>query len=88
MGNQTGGAGFAQAMIWFRPEASEAIERAGYDPRRRELHIVFDGGRRYAYLDVAPDLFEALRTAESAGAFVNRRIKPNHRFRELEPARR
>ncbi len=75
-------------MIWFRPEDSTAIERAGYDSRRRELHVVFDGGRRYAYLNVPPEAFEALRAAESAGAFVNLEIKPAYVFRELERARR
>ena len=75
-------------MLWHRPADSTAIERAGYDPRRRELHVVFDGGRRYAYLGVPPETFEALRAAESAGAFVNREVKPAYRFRELESARR
>ena len=75
-------------MLWYRPEDSTAIERAGYDARRRELHVVFDGGRRYAYLDVPPETFEALKAADSAGAFVNLEIKPAYGFRELESARR
>ena len=75
-------------MIWYRPEDSTAIGRAGYDTRHRELQVVFDGGRRYAYLDVPPEAFAALRAADSAGAFVNREIKPAYRVRELGSVRR
>jgi hypothetical protein len=73
---------------WFTPEDSTAVERAGYDPVRRELRVVFAGDREYAYLKVPPTVFEELRRAPSVGQFVNWSVKPFYRYREVEPVRR
>ena len=69
---------------WYTPPDSEAIERAGYDPDRHELHVVFAGGRRYRYDDAPPDLFARLKRAPSAGQFVNWEVKPHYRFEEAK----
>jgi hypothetical protein len=71
----------------FRFHGSTAVERARYHPESRTLDIWYVGGDRYSYFDVPPKTFEQLCSAPSAGEFVNRRIKPAHRY-ELERRRR
>ena len=66
---------------------STAVERARYDEASRTLDLWYVGGDRYSYLGVPPDVYEALVTAASAGAFVNERIKPNYRH-QIEERRR
>lgn len=59
---------------------SSAVESVGYDERTRTLEIQYAGDRVYRYLDVPPRTYELLLRADSIGAFVNRRVKPYHRF--------
>jgi KTSC domain len=66
---------------------SRAIDRATYDPDARTLDIWYAGGDRYCYFDVPQGVFEQLRTAASAGEYVNHWIKPRFRH-EIEPRRR
>ncbi|MFL6845137.1 MAG: KTSC domain-containing protein [Allosphingosinicella sp.] len=66
---------------------SSAIDRAAYEDEERTLDIWYAGGDRYRYFDVAMEMYRALCSAPSAGEFVNREIKPNHRF-EIEARRR
>jgi len=73
---------------WLRVEGSDAVEEVGYDPARRELRVVFAGGREYAYSRVPPEEVQALLGAESVGQFVNWRIKPVYRCREVAPRHR
>ncbi len=63
------------AFDWILTD-SEAVERFGYAPRTRELHVVFTGGRHYVYRGVPEALFKGLIEAESIGQFLNARIKP------------
>ena len=76
-------------MEWFTPSDSAAVRRAGYDFQRRELHIVYDDGREYAYQDVPVTVFRHLREVDrsghSVGQFVNWVIKPVFRdWREVD----
>ena len=76
-------------MEWFTPSDSTAVKRAGYDPARRELHIVYENDREYAYrrvpLTVFHHLLEIDRAGHSVGQFVNWVIKPIFReYREVE----
>lgn len=59
--------------------ASSAIDAVAYDAERRRLGVRFRGGGSYLYHDVSPEDFERLKSAPSAGEFVNLFIKPNHR---------
>lgn len=70
------------------PVESSAVESVGYDPRTRTLEIEYAGDRVYRYFDVPPRTYELLLHAESVGAFVNRRVKPYHRFLPAAPRRR
>jgi lysyl-tRNA synthetase class 2 len=51
------------------------IERALFDEASRELTICFKAGRKYIYSDVPRAVFDALKTAASAGAYFNACIK-------------
>lgn len=67
--------------------ASSALERVAYNPAAGELSVWFTGGRRYIYAGVPAELYRALCAAESAGAFVNARIKGRFACRS-DPRRR
>ena len=71
-----------EAMRASVPVDSSALDAVGYDPRRRVLHVAYKGGREYAYLDVPPDVYDALLQADSKGRFVNEVVKPRYRFEE------
>jgi len=68
---------------------SSLIDRAVFDDAAGELTLCFKAGRNYIYSDVPRAVFDALKSAASAGTFFNRRIKgrfpcrpdPPHRFR-------
>jgi hypothetical protein len=69
--------------------ASSAIASVRYDPATQILEVEFHSGRVYQYFDVAAEELDALRQADSIGAYFNREIKPRHRVREItEPRRR
>lgn len=66
---------------------SSAITRAAYDEAEATLDIWYKGGDRYRYFGVSAETFEALLSAPSAGEYVNRHIKDEHRF-EIEERRK
>jgi len=66
------------------PVGSSSLSSVGYDPERSILELEFRGGRIYQYFAVPRRIFEELMTAASAGAFVNRCIKPRFPFRRVD----
>ena len=62
---------------------SSAIAIATYDSDERTLDLQFCEGNNYRYFNVPQFVFEALRTAESAGAFWNS-VKQNYRYQQLD----
>jgi hypothetical protein len=66
---------------------SSAIARAGHDFGTKTLRLEYTNGKRYDYFDVPRHIYEELLDAESAGEFVNRVIKPNYDYSEVEPVR-
>jgi hypothetical protein len=67
--------------------ASSAIDRAAYDDERLTLDLWYAGGDRYRYFAVPIEVYRTLRSAPSAGEYVNREIKPRFRC-EIEARRR
>lgn len=57
-----------------------------YDPESRRLAVEFTTGRRYAYLDVPPDVADALGAAFSKGRYFNTHIRDAYDFVELVSA--
>ena len=67
--------------------ASSAIARIAYDEDEKVLSIWFRETGRYLYHGVPRAIYDALRSAPSAGRYFNECIK--RRFRcEPDPARR
>ncbi len=62
------------------PVESSSIHSIGYDPATAILELEFHAGAVYQYFMVPPSTFEALRSAPSIGAFVNRHIRPRFRY--------
>lgn len=62
---------------------SSNVEAVGYDAAAREIYVRFLGGRTYAYGEATERTFEELRSADSVGSYLNRVVKPNHRYREV-----
>lgn len=54
---------------------SAMIDRALFDEGSQELTICFKEGRKYIYSGVPRAVFDALKTAASAGAYFNQCIK-------------
>jgi len=59
---------------------SSSLASVGYDPRSRTLEVEFRIGRVYRYFDVPPARYRGLLDAESAGRFLNTRIKGVYRY--------
>jgi hypothetical protein len=63
---------------------SEAVRSIGYDEDEWVLQVRFNNGKLYNYFRVPPREFQALRAAESIGAYLNREIKPYYEFEEAD----
>ena len=67
------------------PVESTALATAGYSKKLRALEIEFRNGAIYRYLEVEPDLYEALLKAPSKARFYDQNIR--HRYRSLHVRR-
>lgn len=64
---------------------SSNIRKIGHDAARKVLAIEFTSGQTYEYQDVAPDVFEKMRTAESVGKFFFGNIKTGgYKYAKME----
>jgi lysyl-tRNA synthetase class 2 len=59
---------------------SSVIRSFAYHPAERRLDIEFVSGRVYGYLDVPPELVEAMRRSFSKGEFFNAHIRDRFDF--------
>jgi hypothetical protein len=62
---------------------SSAIREVHYDASHRHLFVTFKNGRRYAYFDAPPELYERFLHAPSRGEFFNAEVRDRYRFREV-----
>jgi hypothetical protein len=60
---------------------STALTTVGYSKHLRALEIEFRNGAIYRYLDVAPDVYDALLEARSKARFYDQNIR--HKYRSL-----
>ncbi len=63
---------------------SSTLEAVRYESQRGLLEIEFKNGKRYRYHDVPELVYRQLLAADSAGKFLNTRIKPMYRFSQVE----
>jgi hypothetical protein len=68
------------------PVQSSSIRAVGYDEGREVLYIRFIDGDLYEYYEVPTSEVIDLFQAESIGWFVNKRIKPQYKYRKLKAA--
>ncbi len=67
--------------------SSSVIDRVAYDDHAGTLSIWFRETGRYVYFDVPRAIYDALRSAPSAGRYFNECIKRRYRC-TFDPARR
>lgn len=60
----------------MHPVESSQIESIGHDGTH--LHVKFKSGGTYRYEDVPVEKFEAAKSAESIGRFLNQHVKGKH----------
>ncbi|HEV2806046.1 MAG TPA: KTSC domain-containing protein [Chthoniobacterales bacterium] len=63
------------------PVESTAVATVGYSKKLHALEIEFRNGAIYRYLDVDPEIYEALLKAESKARFYDDNIR--HKYRSL-----
>jgi len=62
---------------------SSVIRFYRYDPKQKELELVFVSGRRYRYHDVPGETYSAMRLAFSKGEFFNAHVRDQFRHTRL-----
>ena len=67
------------------PVESTALATVGYSKRLRALEIEFRNGAIYRYLDVAPDVYDALLEARSKARFYDQNIRRKYRSLHVRP---
>ncbi len=71
-------------MEMYPMHRSKALDSAGYDPATRTLRVRFRHGGLYDYLDVPPEIFEALISSDHPRTEWGTRIRATYAFRHLE----
>jgi hypothetical protein len=61
------------------PVESSALAAVGYGRRLRALEIEFRNGAVYRYLEVAPEVYQALLAAPSKARFYDHNIRGKYR---------
>lgn len=75
--------GTSSTVVEMHPVHSEAIVAAGYDARSRVLAVRFESGGSYEYLDVEPELYDELLSAQPhPWSRIGERVKA-HPFRRV-----
>jgi lysyl-tRNA synthetase class 2 len=59
---------------------SAVIRYFRYSAASKELHVVFQSGRRYTYQDVPEKVFLAMKAAFSKGEYFNEHVRNQYRF--------
>ena len=67
------------------PVESTALAAVGYSKKLRALEIEFRNGAIYRYVDVAPDVYDALISARSKARFYDANIRHKYRSFHVRP---
>ncbi len=62
----------------FKPEQSAIIDEVRYNKGNQKLYVKFTSGEVYRYDGVSTSKYVWFRSADSAGEFFSRNIKPNY----------
>lgn len=71
-----------QMEIKLTPDSSQ-IKSIGYSAEDKVFEIIYKNDAKYHYYDVAPELWEQAKQAESIGKFCHANIK-NHQYKRIE----
>jgi hypothetical protein len=63
---------------------SSVVARMNYDAPSSTLRIVYVSGMVYDYKNVPPEVYEAMRTSDSKGSYLNRNIKGHYKFKKIK----
>jgi hypothetical protein len=63
---------------------SSVVANMIYNPDTSVLRVIFVSGSIYDYLDVPPEVYEAMRTSGSKGIYLNRQIKKNYKYKKIQ----
>jgi KTSC domain len=66
------------------PVESSAIATVGYSKKLRALEIEFRNGSIYRYLEVPPDVYQALLTASSKARYYDENIRHKYRSQHVK----
>jgi hypothetical protein len=67
------------------PVESTALATVGYSKRLRALEIEFRNGAIYRYLEVTPDVYDALLHARSKAQFYDQNIRRKYHSLHVRP---
>jgi len=62
---------------------SSLIKEGWFDPKEKELTILFAVGKKYVYYGVTKETWEELYNSESAGQYFTKNIKGKYNYRAL-----
>ena len=54
---------------------SSVIRSFTYDPADRRLDVTFVSGRKYAYAEVPPEVYDEMKLSFAKGEYFNRKIR-------------
>ena len=63
---------------------STVISTMRYNAESATLMVIFVSGMVYVYQNVPPKKYEAMRTSDSKGRFLNKYIKGHHPFKKIK----
>lgn len=75
------------SRIKREPVASTNVASIGYSRHLRTLEIEFVRGAIYRFLEVPPNVYQALMAADSKGRFITENIRGKFQFLRVRPRR-
>jgi hypothetical protein len=73
----------AEDLMKRKPIDSTTLDSVGYEAESGTLEVEFKNGRLYRYHGVPELVYRQLLAADSAGRFLNTRIKPMYEFTQI-----
>lgn len=69
--------------LWATLMPSTVIRTFRYDAAESRLVVEFQSGRRYAYFNVPPNIYEDMRRARSRGSYFNTWVRDRYSYARL-----
>jgi hypothetical protein len=63
---------------------SSVVSKISYNPETAILRITFVSGMIYDYKDVPEEIYYAMKTSGSKGAYLNQHIKNHYKFEKIK----